>query len=52
MVMTLMQDLMMVWYHIEKTYKRTPEESYERIFNHLSEILPDASDKEIKRILK
>ncbi len=35
-----------------KTYKRTPEESYERMFNHLSEILPDASDKEIKRILK
>ena len=32
-------------------YKRTPEESYIKIFNHLKQILPEASDKAIKKIL-
>ena len=35
-----------------KVYKRTPEKSYERIFNHLQEILPEADDEEIERLLK
>ena len=26
--------------------ERTPEESYQRIFEHLKEILPDATDKQ------
>ena len=29
----------------------TPEESYQRIFEHLKEILPDASDKQIQKII-
>lgn len=35
-----------------KVYKRTPEKSYERIFNHLQEILPEADDEEIEILLK
>ena len=35
-----------------KVYKRTPEKSYERIFNYLQEILPEADDEEIERLLK
>ena len=27
--------------------ERTPEESYQRIFEHLKEILPDATDKQL-----
>ena len=34
-----------------RVYKRTPEMSYERILNHLSDILPNVSDKELIRIL-
>ena len=30
---------------------RTPEESYQRIFKHLKEILPDASDKQIIKLI-
>ena len=30
---------------------RTPQESYQRIFEHLKEILPDASDKQIQKII-
>ena len=30
---------------------RTPEESYQRIFEHLKEILPDASDKQIFKLI-
>ena len=30
---------------------RTPEESYQRIFEHLKEILPDASDKQIIKLI-
>ena len=29
--------------------ERAPEESYQRIFEHLKEILPDASDKQIQK---
>ena len=29
---------------------RTPQESYQRIFEHLKEILPDASDKQIIKL--
>lgn len=35
-----------------KVYKRSSEESYERIFNHLRKILPDTSEKTIERLLK
>ena len=35
-----------------KVYKRSPEKSYERIFNHLQDILPNADEKDIKRLLK
>lgn len=34
-----------------KAYKRTPEKSYQRIFNHLKEMLPDVSEDAIKKIL-
>ncbi|WP_439424098.1 AlkZ-related protein [Segatella copri] len=30
---------------------RTPQESYQRIFEHLKEILPDASDKQIQKMI-
>ena len=36
----------------KKCYKRTPEESYERLFRHLRKILPDASEQQIRKILK
>lgn len=35
-----------------KVYKRSPEKSYERLFNHLKEILEDVEDDDIKRLLK
>lgn len=35
-----------------KVYKRTPEKSYERLFNHLSEMLPGADEDEIEKILR
>lgn len=35
-----------------RVYKRSPEKSYERLFNHLREVLPDADDEEIKRLLR
>lgn len=35
-----------------KVYKRTPENSYERLYNHLSEMLPDADEDEIEKILR
>lgn len=31
---------------------RTPEESYQRMVEHLSQLLPNASEKQIKKILK
>ena len=36
----------------DKVYKRTPEESLERIVKHLMKILPDAGEKQIRRLLK
>ncbi len=33
-------------------YKRSPEESYARILEHLGKILPDAEQSEIERILR
>ena len=33
-------------------YRRTPEESFERVLNHLKEILPNASEKALRQILK
>ena len=35
-----------------KAYKRSPEKSYERIFNYLQDILPDVDEGDIKRLLK
>ena len=35
-----------------QVYQRTPEESYARICEHLHEILPDASDQAIRKLIK
>ncbi len=32
--------------------ERTPEESYQRMFTHLTHLLPEATEKQIRRILK
>ena len=34
-----------------KVYKRTPEDSYKMLYNHLREMLPNASEEQIKKIL-
>lgn len=34
-----------------KVYKRSPEESYKRLYKHLKEMLPDANEGQIKKIL-
>lgn len=31
--------------------ERTPEESYQRIFEHLKEILPNATDKQLSKMI-
>ena len=31
--------------------KRTPEESFERIFNHLKTVLPEVTDKQILKLI-
>ncbi len=36
----------------DSVYKRTPEESYERVLKQFKKILPDAEEGEIERILK
>lgn len=36
----------------DNVYSLEPKESYERVFNHLKEILPDADEKQIKKLLK
>ena len=36
----------------EQVYQRAPEESYARICEHLHEILPDASDQAIRKLIK
>lgn len=35
----------------EKVYRRTPAESYERIYAHLKEILPDTDDKKLRKMM-
>ena len=35
-----------------RIYERTPEESYQRILLHLKELLPDADEEDIRKILK
>ena len=35
----------------ERTYCREPEESYERIFEHLKKLLPGTPDEDIKKVL-
>lgn len=35
----------------ENVYRRTPRESYERILEHLKDILPNADDKKLRKIL-
>lgn len=37
---------------INKVYKHTPEESYQRVWRHLKKLLPDADDAVIKKLLK
>lgn len=32
--------------------ERTPEESFDRIFAHLSQLLPVATEKQIKKLIK
>lgn len=32
--------------------ERTPEESYERMYDHLTQLLPHSTEKQIKKILK
>ena len=36
----------------DSVYKRQPQESYEIIFEHLQKILPNASDEQIRKLLK
>ena len=36
----------------DKVYKRSPEESLERIVNHMKKILPDADEASIRKLLK
>ncbi len=36
----------------DAVYKRTPEESYDRVVKHLKKILPHASEEAIQRILR
>lgn len=35
----------------QNVYRRTPQESYERIYEHLRKILPDADDRNLKKLL-
>lgn len=36
----------------DNVYQREPQESYERIFEHLKKLLPNVSDDQIRKILK
>lgn len=38
---------------VDEDYRceRTPEESYERIFNHLKAVLPEATDRQILKLI-
>lgn len=35
----------------QNVYRRSPQESYERIYEHLRDILPDADDRNLKKLL-
>lgn len=35
----------------QRVYQRTPEESYERIYDHLKKMLPNASETQLKKVL-
>ena len=35
----------------QNCYRREPEESYERLFEHFRKILPNASEKQIRKML-
>lgn len=35
----------------QRVYQRTPEESYERIYDHLKKMLPNAAEAKLKKIL-
>lgn len=35
----------------QRVYQRTPEESYERIYDHLKKMLPNASEAKLKKVL-
>ena len=35
----------------DKVYRRTPEESYRRIFRHLKKILPEADEEDISKLI-
>ena len=35
-----------------EVYKRTPEESFERLVGHLKQILPGTSEEQIRKIIK
>ena len=35
-----------------KMYNKTPQESYQRIFEHFKELFPDEEDDDIHRFLK
>ena len=37
---------------IQNVYKRTPEESYERIYEHFKKILPDVGEDKLRKILR
>ena len=37
--------------HEACTCQRSPEESYERMFAHVKDLLPEATDKQIRRLL-
>jgi hypothetical protein len=36
----------------DEVYARTPEESYERMLEHLRKILPGADENDIRKLLK
>ena len=36
----------------DAVYKRTPDESYQRVLEHLKKLLPDAEETAIRKILK
>ena len=37
---------------VERVYARTPEESYERILDHMKKILPETEEQAIRKLLR